>query len=129
MLYITWETIICLEVNVIFLYHYFDKTIGPFVSLSDIPIDEAKTILKRIKEAKPNTQCAKPPLEYIERRRNCEQILKTEFMKKGGIIKRNSPYYMVIEYSPWLSTWFESCAFLTLQDGNFTLKMAAKMRY
>lgn len=30
------------------LYHYFDKTIGPFVNLSDISIDNAKAVLDRI---------------------------------------------------------------------------------
>lgn len=30
------------------LYHYFDKTIGLFVNLSDIPIDNAKAVLDRI---------------------------------------------------------------------------------
>lgn len=32
-----------------YLYHYFDKTIGPFKNLSDLPIDEAKNILNTIK--------------------------------------------------------------------------------
>ena len=41
-----------------------------------------------------------------------EEIIRTEFIKKGGIIKRNSPHYMVIEHSPWLSTWFENCDYI-----------------
>jgi hypothetical protein len=39
-----------------YLYHYFDKTIGPFVNLSDLPIDEAKTIMDKIKKEKPAVQ-------------------------------------------------------------------------
>ena len=29
-----------------YLYHYFDRTVGPFVSLSDLPLDEAKAVLR-----------------------------------------------------------------------------------
>ena len=34
-------------------------------------------------------------------------LIKREYLKKGGIIETDSPYYMVVEHSPWLSTWFE----------------------
>lgn len=104
-----------------YLYHYYDKTIGPFVNLSDIPSYEAKSILKKIKETKPNTQSALRDLEYIEHRHTCEQIVKTEFMKKGGIIKRKAPHYMVIEHSQWLSTWFENCNFIKIPIDDFDL--------
>jgi len=36
------------------LYHYFDKSIGPFKNLSDLPMDEVKAVLDTIKETKPN---------------------------------------------------------------------------
>ena len=32
------------------LYHYYDKTIGPFRNLSDLPVEEAKKILETIKD-------------------------------------------------------------------------------
>jgi hypothetical protein len=104
-----------------FLYHYFDKSIGPFVSLSDIPIDEAKAILSKIKEEKPNVQCANRQPSYMEDRHYYEEILKAEFIKKGGMIKRQSPHYMVIEHSPWLSTWFENCDFIKIPIEEFDL--------
>lgn len=53
-----------LVVKKIYLYHYFDKTIGPFVNLSDLPIDEAKLILDTIKITKPNSQSAKRHDKY-----------------------------------------------------------------
>jgi hypothetical protein len=96
----------------IFLYHYFDSTIGPFVSLSDMSIDEAKAILNEIKTIKPNSQSAQRHDKYVEYRHNCENIIRTEFERKGGIIKRISPHYMVVEHSPWLSTWFENSTFI-----------------
>lgn len=106
----------------IYLYHYFDKLIGPFVSLSDIPIDEAKAVLNSIKESKPNVQSAKRHPEYMEDRHYYEEILKTEFAKKGGIILRKSPHYMVVEHSPWLSTWFENGANIKIPLKEFDLK-------
>ena len=105
-----------------FLYHYFDKTVGAFVSLSDLSVDEANNIIYNIKKEKPNVMCAQRQPEYMERRRYFEEILKTEFTKKGGIIKRESPHYMVIEHSPWLSGWFENSAFVKIPIEEFDLK-------
>lgn len=103
------------------LYHYFDETIGPFVSLSDIPMSEAKAVLSCIKSEKPNTQSAQRHDKYVEHRRNCENILKAEFIKIGGVIKRKAPHYMVIGHSPWLSTWFENSAFIRIPIEEFDL--------
>ena len=105
-----------------YLYHYFDESIGAFVNLSDIPIDAAKTVLNVIKETKPNAQCAKRHFEYMEDRHYYEEILRTEFTKKGGIISRKSPHYMVVEHSPWLSTWFENSAFIKISIEEFDIK-------
>ena len=105
-----------------FLYHYFDKTVGAFVSLSDLSLDEANIIINNIKKEKPNVMCAQRQPEYMERRQGFEEILKTEFIKKGGVIKRKSPHYMVIGHSPWLSTWFENSAFVKIAIEEFDLK-------
>ena len=111
-----------MEVMNIYLYHYFDKTMEPFANLSDIPIDEAKAILSKIKIAKPNVQSAERRQDYMERRHIIEEILSIEFAKKGGIIKRKVPHYMVIGHSPWLSTWFENSAAIKIPITEFDLK-------
>ncbi|MCL2774733.1 MAG: hypothetical protein FWD71_15505 [Oscillospiraceae bacterium] len=105
-----------------YLYHYFDKTIGPFVNLSDVSVDEAKAILNKIKEIKPDTQSAQRHPEYVKYRHHYEEILRTEFAKKGGVIKRQAPHYMVVEHSPWLSTWFENCAYIKIPVEEFDIK-------
>ena len=104
-----------------FLYHYYDKTIGPFVNLSDLPPDEANAVISKIKIEKPNVQCAQRDPDYMFRRRMYEDILRKLFTKKGGIIKRNVPHYMVVEHSPWLNTWFENPAFLQIPIEEFDL--------
>ena len=96
------------------LYHYYDKTIGPFRNLSDLPVEEAKKILETIKDTKPNSQSAQRHNRYIEYRRNCERILQSEFAKKGGNISRAAPHYMVVEHSPWLHSWFENCDYIKI---------------
>lgn len=104
-----------------YLYHYYDKTIGPFRNLSDVSVEEARDILNQIKREKPNVQCAHRQDSYIEDRLHYEAILREEFLKKGGIIKRQVPHYMVVEHSPWLSTWFEHSAYIKIPIEEFDL--------
>jgi len=104
------------------LYHYFEKTVGAFVNLSDVSVNEAKAILDTIKRTKPSVQSAKRHATYVEDRRYYENILKTEFLKKGGIVKRNAPHYLVVEHSPWLSTWFENSSFVKIPINEFDLR-------
>jgi len=105
-----------------FLYHYFDKTIGAFANLSDLSIENANVIINNIKKEKPNVMCAQRQPEYMERRHYFEEILKTEFIKKGGIVKRKFPHYMVIEHTPWLNTWYENCSFIKISIAEFNIK-------
>lgn len=102
-----------------FLYHYYDKKVGPFRSLSDLPVDEAERVLDRIRNDKPDTQCAKRQKSYIQDRLCYEKILREEFLKKGGKIERKTPYYMVVEHSPWLSSWYEDMSFIKIPIEEF----------
>lgn len=104
-----------------YLYHYYDRAVGPFKNLSDISVEEAKRILDEIKRSKPDVQCAKRQLTYIEDRLHYEEILREKFFKKGGIIKRQVPHYMVVEQSTWLSTWYQECAYITIPIEEFDL--------
>ena len=101
------------------LYHYYDRTIGPFRNLSDLPLEEAKAVLDRIRKEKPGSQSARKDALYVEHRRVCEERLRKEFAKKGGRMERRVPHYLVVEYSPWLSTWFENGAFLRIPVEEF----------
>lgn len=104
-----------------YLYHYYDKTIGPFVNLSDLPREEASKIINRIKIEKPNTLCAQRDVDYMFRRHMYEDIIRKEFIKKGGSIKRSVPHYMVVEHSPWLASWFENSAYIKIAIEEFDL--------
>ena len=89
--------------------------------MSELTIDEAKATLEKIKISKPNSQSAQRHDKYIEYRHNCENIIRSEFEKKGGIITRKSPHYMVIGHSPWLSTWFEDSTYVKIPIEEFDL--------
>ncbi len=104
------------------LYHYFDKRGRPFQTLSDLPVEEAKGLLAAVKEMRPRSQCAGRHDKYVEYRHNCEDILRREFEKKGGLILRHSPHYMVVEHSPWLSTWYEECGVVQIPIEEFDLR-------
>jgi len=101
------------------LYHYYDKSIGPFKNLSDLSTEEANKVLKEIAIAKPHTQCAKRNADYMQARVYYENILRNEFQKKGGLILRQVPHYMVVEHSPWLNTWYENGSFIKIPIEKF----------
>lgn len=105
-----------------FLYHYFDRTIGPFKNLSDLSMEDANKILQEIASTKPNVQCAKRSSDYMQARAYYENILRSEFRKKGGLIQRQAPHYMVVEHSPWLSSWYENSAFIRIPIEEFDLR-------
>ena len=90
-----------------YLYHYYDRRTGPFRSLTSIPWEEAKRVLEKIRQERPDSFCAQRDGEYITRRLNCEARLRKEFLAIGGVTDIDSPHYMVLGESRWLSTWYE----------------------
>ena len=104
-----------------YLYHCFEKSTGPFRNLSDLSMEEAKEVVRRVKEERPGSQCASRHDKYVEYRRNCENILRTEFAKKGGKMDRFVPHYMTVELSPWMTTWYEDSDYLKIPIEEFDL--------
>ena len=41
-----------------YLYHFYDKRTGPFKSLSRLPLEEAKSVIEKIKAERPESLCA-----------------------------------------------------------------------
>lgn len=90
-----------------YLYHYYDKRSGPFKSLTSLTEDEAFSVLEKIKLERPSSLTAKRNADYITKRMKCERTVRKEAENKGIIMDIPSPHYLVVEHSPWLSTWFE----------------------
>ena len=87
--------------------------------MSELSVTDAKTVLESIRSSKPHSQIATRHNNYVEYRRNCEQILRSEFLKKGGVITRSTPHYMVVEHSPWLASWYEDCDYINIPITEF----------
>lgn len=105
-----------------YLYHYYDKTVGPFRNISDLSDEAANSLLQDIKRTKPASFCARRNDDYMALRRHYESILRGEFLKKGGRIYRNAPHYMVVEHSPWLASWYENGTFVRIPIEEFDLR-------
>ena len=54
-------------------------------------------------------------------------MLREAFAKKGGIMEIDSPRYMVLEFSPWLSTWYEECKYIKIPVEEFDLRTVSSM--
>lgn len=87
------------------LFHYYEKEIGPFVNLSDLKIEDAEKIMKKIKENS-TSFASKRDDSYLKRRFEYEDMVKKIFISKGGKVNRNRPHYMTLEECPWLLSWY-----------------------
>ncbi|MDF2984693.1 MAG: hypothetical protein K0R50_203 [Eubacterium sp.] len=76
-----------------FLYHYFDKTIGAFRNLSDLPSGEADLVLRKIKSDKPSSQAARRDAGYMKRRIYYEELEKNVYREGWKTRKAGSSLY------------------------------------
>jgi hypothetical protein len=104
------------------LYHYYEKSVGPFHSISDLPDDEANRLLDRIRKEKPEAFISKRPEDYVAKRRHFEGILREEFLKKGGLIERETPHYFVVEAVPFFEKWYDQTAFVEIDAKQLDLR-------
>jgi hypothetical protein len=105
-----------------YLYHYYDKRSGPFKSITALSESEAKEVFDRVRAERPGSFGAQRDETYIEKRRSCEALIRNEFIKKGGIVEVDPPYYMVVEHCPWLYSWYEEPDYIKIPIEEFDLK-------
>ena len=104
------------------LYHYYEESIGPFRSISDLPDEKAEEILTNIRTEKPDIFIAKRPDDYLKKRRHFEALLKEEFEKKGGVIERDTPHYLVVEAVPFFEKWYEHPACIKIDTADIDVR-------
>ena len=95
------------------LYHYFEKSKGPFLSLSALPINEAIAIQDQLISDN-KTFAAQRTDKYLPRRRELEKIVHELFIKKGGKPEKNTPHYFAVNECPWLATWYEQSDYVVI---------------
>ena len=104
-----------------FLYHYYERTIGPFKNLSDLPANEGEVLLKKIKNDRPSSMAAQRDENYMQRRVNYEAIARNLLIEKGGKPTRVAPHYMVVEECDWLKSWYIDGCYVKIPIDEFDL--------
>ncbi|OKP92915.1 hypothetical protein [Paenibacillus sp. P32E] len=90
-----------------YLYHYYDKSAGPFRNLSDLAPEEAEHVLADIRQ-KNKGFASKRSADYLDIRRSLEHKAREAFIAKGGRPVRQQPHYMTFGSCPWLLEWYPS---------------------
>ena len=88
-----------------YLSHYYENSIGPFVNLSDLPLEGAEAQLERIRRAG-CTFASHRSADYLAVRRELEMRVRNIFIQKGGKPKRESPHYMILGSCSWGISWY-----------------------
>jgi hypothetical protein len=92
-----------------FLYHYFDKSKGPFKNLSALSVEDGIKIQNEKKKKKMGAHAffaSQRNDGYIERRKELEKIALEIFIQKDGKPKSVYPHYFTVEECKWLETWY-----------------------
>ena len=103
----------------VYLYHYFERKTGPFVSISGLSLENQMEI---------QSQFTAPFLvenrnqRYYERRTELERLMRLMFIEKGGKPILDVPYYMAVGESPFLATWFEESEYVKIPISEFDLQ-------
>lgn len=87
------------------LFHYYERRIGPFVNLSDLPIEEAQKVQEDIRKIG-GIFASKRDDDYLVVRRELEGKVRRLFTEKGGKPVRERPQYMTLGSCPWLKEWY-----------------------
>ena len=90
-----------------FLSHYYEAQIGPFVNLSDLPLEEAEAELQRIRQVG-KTFASQRSSDYLSIRRGLETRVRDLFIQKGGKPERERPHYMILGACPWGFSWYQN---------------------
>ena len=96
-----------------YIYHYYERDIGAFKTLSDLSNDESVKIMQRIKE-EGKTFASKRPDDYLMVRRELETKVRRIFIEKGGKPKRKYPFSLTLGECKWLETWYKHPMFIKI---------------
>ncbi|NIK77837.1 hypothetical protein FHS15_002975 [Paenibacillus castaneae] len=100
------------------LYHYYDKSTGPFRNLSDLLPEDAENVLTAIRNSNRGF-ASKRSKDYLEIRRSLELKARQLFIHKGGSPIRSHPHYMTLGECPWLMGWYPEGKALSLSISEF----------
>ena len=76
------------------LYRYFHLNKDIFAGITDIEFSDAEDLCRKLHREGLSARCY--DVEYVKRRLSTEEIIRSEFIKKGGCVKKNHPYYLTL---------------------------------
>ena len=100
------------------LYHYYEASKGPFLTLSDLEPDEAAQMLEALRGDK-GLFASQRNTDYLVVRQGLESQIRSLFIQKGGKPVRISPQYMIVEACPWVKQWYRDGAEVKIPLANF----------
>lgn len=92
-----------------FLTHYYERSTGPFRSLSELPAGQAETELERIRERGDVFASRRAP-DYMRVRFELEERIRGLFQAKGGHPRLPRPRYFVLGSCDWCRSWYREAA-------------------
>ncbi|WP_334076664.1 hypothetical protein [Paenibacillus sanfengchensis] len=110
-----------------YLYHYFEKEIGPFKNLSKLSMDDATKVSNQIKKGG-KVFASRRNDEYLMIRRELERTARDLFISKGGKPVNTFPHYMTLGACSWLQTWYLEPGIITI-DWNEIAKESMSFTY
>ncbi len=87
------------------LHHYYERDLGPFQNLSDLPDEEAEEVMHRLRE-RGDVFASQRSTDYLRVRWGLEERARELFTRKGGRPVRARPHYMTLGSCPWLFDWY-----------------------
>ncbi len=100
------------------LIHYYERKNGPFLSLSDLTLEEAETVLERIRQRGDVFASRRSPA-YVSERFEIEERIRGLFTLKGGRPQCARPLYFVLGECAWFETWYRDAAELRIALAQF----------
>jgi len=95
-----------------YLHYYYNRDLGPFKMLTDLPIEQARQLItqKTATKSTKNTDVE----GFLRMRYDCDARLHREFAARGGKITRQNPVYMMLgDHPPW-ATAYENPAMIKI---------------
>lgn len=96
------------------LYHYYDRSTGPFRSLGDLEPQEARAQQARFSQ-RPEWFASRRSPDYVDVRFELEACLRARFVARGGKPERARPHYLTLGACDWLLEWYPDPAVVTLE--------------
>jgi hypothetical protein len=89
------------------LTHYHHKNDDPFQNLSSLTDEEALSVISNLRDREGLVYHRfRNPEEYLKQRRETENWVRQEFIKKGGQPASVYPHYFVIERARWIEAGY-----------------------